>query len=1263
MRFHADGPSIPSELLDARDRGNVVFFCGAGVSRPAGLPSFSELAKRVMKMLGTAPTARSRALLERPGGAESLDRVFNLLQQEYRRDEVEAAVNRVLKTPPRANTSAHATILRLSSSATGRPRVVTTNFDHLFERAAKSVPIHVAPALPDIGSVGSFEGLVYLHGRRWNPGSSTGSSGKGLVLSSSDFGRAYLADGWATRFVRELLQNYFIVLLGYSASDPPVRYLLEGLQSRRSDQSSTIYAFDRGAVDVVLDRWRSLGVQALPYPTPPDRHHTVLWNTLSAWAVRADDPDAWRRSIVALAHRSPTQLEPFQRGQVAALVRDAEGAAEFAKATSPPSAEWLCVFDRFVRYAQPQRGFGLDDPDPLSQFGLDDDPDRAEGDADGTNREPAGVDLLSVLGSDEHKDRYKRLAGVSIRQSAPLPDRLVHLASWFGKVAQEPAALWWVAGYNAVHPQLIATVEWNLRHGAAVSESARHVWQLLLERFHHSPEHPHSDGWFPFVWRLELEGWSASILRDFDRATTPYLVARRPSSRRVGPPSADETNPLDTCVDFEVVFPGHDRDKLTIPTEHLANVFEIVRRGLYRAATLLADINTRYWRTASFSASDEPGSRYLNDASKYFHWVRELFDRLSTELPDVARNELNRWPVDEPYFFAKLAIYAWGLAGLADERAAAQGLLGLPNDQFWDDGHRRELLHTLRARWNEFEREARRRLECRIVNGPPKWEGEDEQEHESRVRRMAATILGWLDGNACELSDTGQEELRLLKDSIPEWRDSWARGADHSLDGRAGSVATLSDPSILLSTALSEVAASAETNTTEDWHNFTRHEPFQGLVEQHPRRAMAALSFELRRHRHHPALWRDLLSHWPSGTSDRLLCVCAGRLIGAPDTLLNGLQHQTSWWFRNNARRIAGRSLDLSYRLFDRILGVTVSVGAEATESALGEMSVGGKELKRSRRTVDHAINSPIGHLTDGIVDVLAGFGLAEGSGLPAGVSRRLEALMRAPGEGADHAVCLTTRQLRWLFWLDPEWTRTQLIPLFKSGHDLSEPAWNGLLQDRHVPNPQLFSLLKQHFLKVFESVTLWNWDTHTRNKLVEFLVVACLWKQKNKAYVSYSEARRALRSVDDAARSHALSFLAGVIQEAGTWSAFGRPFVQRAWPRESRYQTADVSRQLAYIAEQSGDDFPDVVKTILPLISPTEQLDLTVHRAVKDGETSLARRFPESMLELLDHLVPEDPRPTPYDLAGVLNLIADGAPILRGDRRWRRLRQIADRG
>ena len=33
MQFIENGPSIPDELLNARDQGSVVFVCGAGVSQ------------------------------------------------------------------------------------------------------------------------------------------------------------------------------------------------------------------------------------------------------------------------------------------------------------------------------------------------------------------------------------------------------------------------------------------------------------------------------------------------------------------------------------------------------------------------------------------------------------------------------------------------------------------------------------------------------------------------------------------------------------------------------------------------------------------------------------------------------------------------------------------------------------------------------------------------------------------------------------------------------------------------------------------------------------------------------------------------------------------------------------------------------------------------------------------------------------------------------------------------------------------------------
>ena len=57
MRFFADGPSIPEALLEDRDNGNVVFFCGAGISRPAGLPGFADLAEQVVQELGASNNA------------------------------------------------------------------------------------------------------------------------------------------------------------------------------------------------------------------------------------------------------------------------------------------------------------------------------------------------------------------------------------------------------------------------------------------------------------------------------------------------------------------------------------------------------------------------------------------------------------------------------------------------------------------------------------------------------------------------------------------------------------------------------------------------------------------------------------------------------------------------------------------------------------------------------------------------------------------------------------------------------------------------------------------------------------------------------------------------------------------------------------------------------------------------------------------------------------------------------------------------------
>ncbi len=54
VQFVTDGPDIPDALLQAHEEGRVVFFCGAGISYPAGLRDFKWLVEQVYQSNGVA---------------------------------------------------------------------------------------------------------------------------------------------------------------------------------------------------------------------------------------------------------------------------------------------------------------------------------------------------------------------------------------------------------------------------------------------------------------------------------------------------------------------------------------------------------------------------------------------------------------------------------------------------------------------------------------------------------------------------------------------------------------------------------------------------------------------------------------------------------------------------------------------------------------------------------------------------------------------------------------------------------------------------------------------------------------------------------------------------------------------------------------------------------------------------------------------------------------------------------------------------------
>lgn len=1272
MRFLPDGPSIPEELLESRDHGDVIFLCGAGVSRPAGLPGFSDLARQVVERLGTPADAPSRLLLDNvindSRDPVPLDQVFQQLKNEYGADQIDEVVSDLLDAPNSANIEQHEILLRLSRNAARRPQIVTTNFDLLFERADPSLTAGaiVAPALPDIRHGQPLEGIVYLHGRRRE--NDAARRADSLIVSSADFGRAYLVQGWATKFITDLLRYYTIVLVGYSANDPPVRYLLEGIHALgEEERPSRIYTFDRGSPDAVQTRWRDRGVRVLAYPDS-DTDHVSLWGTLRAWAERAEDVDRWRRSTVALAAQRPSELRAYQRGQVVSLLETDGGARVFRDSGAAQKAEWLCVFDRNIRLAKPYKLREAEgERDPVALYGLDDDPPRL----DSTDRDPhvTGVDLMGTLASEGSGRRQIRLAGGTLRGTEPITPRLSHLAHWIVRVIDDPVCAWWAAGYQSLHPRLISFIEWKIENPETrLHPLAYRVWRLLLERFRQGPIDAFGERWFPFARLQKRDGWTAHVLREFERIMQPRFSSRRPAFVGQQPPlsSWDDLH-LSNLASFEVTFLRPDSQELAIPSEVLPEIFRILRRGLERAAGMLADIAISYWRTTSFIPTpDAAGYVHLGDLDKHLLWIVRLFDRMLLEHPDTARAELKRWPRDEGFFFDKLHLYAWNSPRICSGGEVGAGILELSEAAFWNVYQRRELLHLLAGRWSDIDAASRERIEARILTGPPHLEAEPAAEYRRRKAISAARILGWLQSRGAVFGNAAREALPELRTADPRWQASWDDHADAASEVRSGYVQVESDPAHILSVPLNEIIAKATEHSGHEVSEFTTRDPFRGLVERRPRRALSALSFEARSHRYPTQYWQTLLQFWPDNASVRLRWTVAERLVRLPPAIVFELRFAAADWYEKRLPELSRQSRTRALRLWDMLLERFGTNSEEAADSGLGDTYVGGEPQGRSRRTHEHALNSPVGRLARTLVTILEKTNPAGGAAIPDPIRLRLEHLLAASNRGRDYTISELTSSLTWLHYVDPEWSIAHVIPLLDPAGADAEPAWSGYQYDRQAP-PPLFALLKPHFLKVFPALSKWRWDGGAIRHFSELVVVYCFWRTTDERYITFSEARALLQQSTDEGRSHAAWMLARIVRSEHAWASFGKEFLLSAWPRERRLQTGSTSTHLVEVARATHADFPEAVEIISPFLVPVEDPDIVLRDVAGESsegeaERALLRRFPETFLSLIDHVIRRDSRSAAYGLGPILNVLAESAPPLRQDPRWRRLNEIANR-
>jgi hypothetical protein len=297
VRFLEQGADIPDELIRAVTNGSATFLCGAGVSFRVDLPSFKELTERVYARLGESPNdepAEHNAI-----ASKEYDRALRSLEKRTHRPGTTSRVRDTvaeLLAAPAVGFPGHFALLQLSRDGNGRPRLLTTNFDTLFERAASAggmvdVPSYAGVSLPRAGGERDH-GILHLHGRIADDALNLPPTD--LILTSADFGDAYLRSGWAARYIEDRMRLGTLVLVGYGAEDAAMRLLLETLDADRDRDRDLheIYAMERGTTESA-SLWKAKRIKPIEFAD-----YDAIYETLSEWACYATQSVEYRRARV-----------------------------------------------------------------------------------------------------------------------------------------------------------------------------------------------------------------------------------------------------------------------------------------------------------------------------------------------------------------------------------------------------------------------------------------------------------------------------------------------------------------------------------------------------------------------------------------------------------------------------------------------------------------------------------------------------------------------------------------------------------------------------------------------------------------------------------------------------------------------------------------------------------------------------------------------------------------------------------------------------
>ena len=1262
MQFVKGGPDIPERLLQAHEEGRVVFFCGAGISYPAGLPGFECLVKEIYFRLKITPDSRLY-ITDDPVQAAAIkakryDTAVGLLEANFvgGRQAVREKIGEILspeKLTPNA-TATHDALLTLGKCREHRTRLITTNFDRLFEHVIvndqNSVNRFEAPLLPIPKN--RWDGLVYLHGLL--PKDFAGKNLDNLVVSSGDFGLAYLTERWAARFVSELLRNFVVCFVGYSIDDPILRYMMDALAADRllGESPSEMFAFgsySEGKETMRTNEWRAKNVTPILYRNYRKHwRHTYLHRTLRAWAdTYRDGARGKERIVIEYAMARPntsTRQDDFVSRMLWALSdRSGLPAQRFANQDPVPSLDWLepLCEDRFHH-------------DDLIRFGV---PPKASKDATLTfslTQRPAPYDLAPQMA----------LANAGARDSCH--DKVMrHLTRWLIRHLNNPALLLWLVKQGGrLHKELaeqiasrmdeLAEMELKGKHdelkrirnnspGAIPDSRMRTLWGVLLAG-QVKLDGPDFD-LYRWQCRFERDGLTAALRLELREMLTPRVLLHDPFTWRFDDDEdEDETEHIRQLVDWDIVLSAShlngplrelkDNERWVTALPTLLTDFTGL---LHDALELMSDLGDADEKS-DLSYSSQPSISEHPQNHSYQDWTvlvdlnRDAWLATAHESRERARLVADAWSRIPYPLFRRLAFFA---AAQDDIVPHGEGLKWLMMDKkwwLWSIETQRETMRLLVALAPRLDEDELVRLEHAILAGPPRemYRADIEEERWIRIQdRDIWLCLAKISKAGAELNAAARERLNGLSTKYPDWQ--------LAEDEREEFPTWMGDGSELRI----HVKTPRDRNKLIEWlrenpdPDVWRSDDWRERCRDDFDEAAWALTTLAEEGFWPTGRWMEALQRWSEDElTERSWRVMVPLLANVPGETLQELSHAVSRWLEKLARTFNGQE-ELFLSFCDRILALDYDVGEEDGDP------------------VARAINHPVGHVTDALLYWWYRNDLQDEQGLTNPPRRFFTQLCDTKTPKFRHSRVLLAAHVISLFRVDREWAIQFLLPLFewKNSEVEARSAWEGFLRSPRLYYP-LLEELKPAFLDTANHYTQLGRHSKHYASLLTFVGL-------DPGYVfQYPELALATQALPQEALEHAAETFLRAVDSAGDqraeyWRNRAAPYLIAIWPNTPDAFTKTVSKNFALACIAADDAFPEaleLVRSWLRRLQYPGRIVSALH------EAKLGTRHPEPALDLLHRVVADEAQRPVSGLSSCLDAIRVKQPELEHDHRFQRL-------